>query len=260
MLDGQFYPRQPIQFEPVRPWYRAEGVNFDGTNDYLTRGAGLTNAVDGAITVSFWIKAGGISAGAQRILRAVTAAGGNTARLSITIEDQDLNSNTFSWAGLNTAGSILWNIISDTNVLDPTAWKNVLLSIDASSGSATRRMYVGDTDVEGGSPSFLNGTLDTTIGDWYIGHGSAGANKLQGDLADFLLWTGTYLDFSVAANRNLFHSTLGYPLQPSVAVAVLGTPDINLSGPIASWQSNLGDGGAFTVTGALTQSTNSPSN
>ena len=36
----------PFRFGPAAP-YAANGVNFDGSNDYLTRGADLTGNADG---------------------------------------------------------------------------------------------------------------------------------------------------------------------------------------------------------------------
>ena len=39
------------------PAYAANPVNFDGTNDYLTRGATLTGAADSKLmTISVWVR------------------------------------------------------------------------------------------------------------------------------------------------------------------------------------------------------------
>ena len=78
-------------------------------------------------------------------------------------------------------------------------------------------------------------------------------------MADLMMWPGTYLDFSVEANRRLFISAAGKPVDPAVAVAALGTPIVRFSGPTASWHTNKGSGGGFTENGALTDASTSPS-
>jgi hypothetical protein len=77
-------------------------------------------------------------------------------------------------------------------------------------------------------------------------------------IADFLMWTGVSLDTSVTANRRLFIDASGDPVNPSVAIAALGTPVYDVRGPASGIATNLGSAGNLTKTGTVTDYTPGP--
>ena len=85
---------------------------------------------------------------------------------------------------------------------------------------------------------------------------SSGSNKFNGDLADFWLDPGTYIDLSDPANRRKFRDASGNPVYLGAdGSKPTGTaPDIFLSGNTEDWHTNKGTGGGFTENGALTDS------
>lgn len=77
------------------------------------------------------------------------------------------------------------------------------------------------------------------------------------DMADFQLWDGVFVDFSVPANLAKFISG-GKPVNPSIAAAGFGQQTLLFSGDRKTFPVNQGTGGAFTVTGNLTDATIHP--
>ncbi len=86
---------------------------------------------------------------------------------------------------------------------------------------------------------------------------------LIGDVADFRIMPGvSLLDGSgdiPLAKRRLFVDAGGKPVDPAVATTALGTPCILFSGDAAGFPVNQGTGGAFTLTGTLTNASTIPS-
>jgi len=92
--------------------------------------------------------------------------------------------------------------------------------------------------------------------------GSDGFDFFTGDIADFRLFIGPVIlvagDIPLATRR-LFIDADGKPVAPSVATATLGAGDILFSGGASAFGTNQGTGGAFTITGSLTDASTSPS-
>lgn len=83
------------------------------------------------------------------------------------------------------------------------------------------------------------------------------------DVADVRIMPGVSLldesDQISAETLALFIDENGKPVDPSVATAALGAPCILFSGNATTFVTNQGTGGAFTLTGTLTNATTSPS-
>jgi len=77
-------------------------------------------------------------------------------------------------------------------------------------------------------------------------------------MADPIMWTGVSLDTSNSTNRRLFIDADGNPVNPSVAIAALGTPVYYFSGQAASWSTNRGSAGSVTKTGTISDFTPGP--
>lgn len=235
--------------------YRASAVNFDGTNDYLTRGADLTGAADSKLlTGSFWLKMGADGGSNQRIFANATTLAGATNRLAI---NRIGASNVIRVQGMNAGGSTILQIDSTTAVVVADGWVHIMFSVDLSDTGKRHLYRNGASDLT--VTTYTDDTMDLTVADASVGAQANAGNKLNADLADFALWYGVYVDLSVAGNRELFRSAAGKPVHLSAAIAALGTPTIRLEGPASGFHTNLGSGGGFTLNGALTDSANSPS-
>jgi len=231
--------------------YTASGVHFDGAT-YLRRHAWLTGvgAFDKFI-FSVWTKLSNPGDG----LFAAIAGGSDFFQQGMTTVSAG------KYFNMNIANSY-FDTYPNTPTMQSATWQHVLWSVDISavdgtSGSIVRRLYVNEVD--------LSSTVDDGIGtdqsvsgltDFYFGDDGFAA-RITGDIADFQLWIGSYLDFSIQANRQLFINN-GVPVNPLIASQTLGSPTILFQGNATNFIINQGTGGPFTLHGSLTDSTTSP--
>lgn len=243
--------------------FSASSVNFDGTNDFLNRGAGLTGASDGvSCTISVWFN----------------IIGGDNSHLTIFenyltgVEDRlwlrRSNNNKLLFFVNTIDSAVAWAFTTD-NLYDTsnnTGWHHALIScqldatpvgqiyIDDSLASITESIVPTDAD-----------TLDFTTSDWGIGARSSdelGGLKLNADLSE--LWFNTeHVDISVEANRRKFIDASGKPadLGSDGSTATGTQPLVYFRGNATVWNAgtNSGSGGDFTMTGEVTDASTSPS-
>jgi len=228
--------------------YDAHAVNFDG-NDDLERGADLTGIADGKTgTVSLWFKTG--TDGVSKNIIATSA----TSRFLVNIDA----SNKINMIARNAAGTIILRFVTTPTYLAASGWHHLLASWDLA--TTTGQLYVTDVAPALGTNTRTNDTIDYTEGAFVIGATPAAVGRYNGDLAD--LWFHTsHIDLSVEANRRLFISAAGKPVNLGADGSTpLGVqPLVFLSGATASWHTNKGTGGGFTLTGALADASSSPS-
>lgn len=223
-------------------------VNFDGTDTVLKRGAAITGATDSKqVTGSFWFRRQGGLAVAQTIFALETAAGGATNHFAITLE----TSNVLRILGTNAAGTTILDVRTSAFTID-NQWHHVLFSFDLTSTSK-RWIYVDDVSQLTTVTTYTNDTLDFTLLDASVGAEADGTLLLNADLADLWVAPGTYLDLSVFGNRRFFiDGTLRPVYLGSTGQTPTGSsPAVFLSNSIATWKTNLGTGGGFTLTGTL---------
>lgn len=232
-------------------YYYAEPVKFDGTNDYLTRGADLTGIADGkAGTVSFWMRLDGGNATGMMILT-------------------NLNNRFLVWREAankiriygETAGVPYLSMYSSNTYVASAVWVHVLASWDLA--ATTGYLYINNVSDLAGSPTLTNNNIDyaTTTPNWAVGGNTPGGSLLNGAIAD-LWFNTTYLDISQSSNRAKFidQTTLRpVPLGAKGELPTGSQPLLYLGRDYANFQTNLGSGGNFTVTGALERGTTSPS-
>jgi len=223
------------------PLYSANPVNFDGTNDYLTRGGGLTGAADSKLfTGSIWARRASAS-GVWETVSMLTNGGINIFYFT---------DNSFLITAANAAAELILNI--GTSVINDTDWHHFMWSVDLVD-TGKRHLYVdGVSDLL--VFTYTNDTIDFTTADCFVGADEFAGTKMAADVADLQMWDGVYVDLSVAANRRLFIQH-GRPVNPATAAASLGSPIILLSDATNTWHTNDGSGGGFTENGALTDGT-----
>ena len=236
--------------------FRVEAAYFDGTNDYLTRGAAWTSSADSSVgLLSMWIKFNGADGGRQEIL-SWDAQNSKFFRQTSNAFTADL---TTSQGGNQFRGT--------TALTAASGWNHILCAWDYT-GTPVRQVYINDTDVyallDGGVVG-AGATVDWTATDHTAFATTAASNKLNGDVADFYLNIAETLDISVSGNRLRFRTAGG---KPKDIGADGSTPTGN--DPIAFFRlragesasefaTNRGYGGGMTVTGSLTVSATSPS-
>jgi hypothetical protein len=237
--------------------YIANAVNFDGANDYLTRGADLTGQANSNFAlVSFWFNMNGSNGVQQRMF-------GDNGGPNIHL-NRDVN-NKFVAIFINSAQTLnTWALVTTpqySTTVNP-GWHHVLISIDG--GTGRRQIYIDDA-VPALTTSTINagniGWNQAGITDWAIGAVTNGSQKSIMDIAEFYINSAASLDLSVETNRRKFIDASGKPVDlGSDGSTPTGTsPILFLSGPTVGWHTNKGTGGGFTENGALTTASTSPS-
>jgi len=229
--------------------YWANAVTFDGTNDYLMRGADLTGSADSKMfTSSFWFRRNGGDGTDRLIIRNGDSGTGLRIYLNMSNELEVLDSSSV----IEVTGS---TAITDSN------WHHVMMSFDMSNTSR-HHIYLDGIAETLNVTTYNNSNIDFTLANHAIGAGTSGSGKFNGDLADVWHDMGTYIDLSDADERAKFRDSRGKPMHLGTdGSRPTGTaPEIFLSGATAGWETNDGTGGGFTENGALTSAASSPSN
>lgn len=229
--------------------YGARAVNFDGTNDYLARGAALTGIANGkTFTFSAWLRR--TSNIETKILLARTSTSN---RVFCAIDSAGVFHMSFN----NSTPATICNIQSAAVWVDAN-WHHIMLSFDLSDSSKRHLWVDGVQSLT--VTTYTNDTIDFAgANNWWIGTTQVFTDKYIGDMAEFYMAT-SYLDLSNATNRAAFLAN-SYPTylgsdgsrptgsQPLICLNAAST---------ASWNTNAGSGGGFTVTGALSDGTGFP--
>ncbi len=228
---------------------KVDSAHFDGANDYLTRGADLSgNANTKLGLVSFWIRT------TQTGQSFIYYGGDDTAdSVRITIEDGEFKIQ----ARIGPSDTIILRIESTTTTYNDGVSHHFMASW--SLGITTAHLYVdGIEDKQ--ETTVTDGTIDWTRTDHLIGAEVSGpfGGKVDGDIGQLYINTAEYLDLSSLSNRRKFFDDAKHgpvdlgsdgstPTGTAPIVFLLGdsaTPD--------NFANNLGGGGNFSVTGALT--------
>ena len=230
--------------------YMANPVHFDGVNDWLTRGADLTGAANNDKGIfSAWID----------------LTGGDTANRMIFRSEPRFvilrnGTNKIQFTGLSAASTTLLNMLSATSYTAAGGWFHILASWNLAAGDGW--LYIDDADDLAGGAVLDAGDIAYSGVDAQIGVSLDPTPFfiLDADVADVYMNYDTFLDLSVVANRRKFIDAGGCPvsLGPEGATPTGVKPIVFLSGATPGWHTNLGPGGGFTETGALTDGGASP--
>lgn len=232
--------------------YQPNAVDFDGTNDYLIRGAEPTGNADGKRgLVSFWFRIDG-GAGAQLDL-ALNSNGNPEGLLIIRLSTGEIRIN-----GYNAALTAILRLTTTSTFAASSTWHHFLASWDLGVAGA-RHIYVDDA-ADLSVAIFTDDTIDYTLDNFAIGANTVGTDRWNGALAEVYINTAEYLDFSVASNRRRFISSSQRPvyLGPDGRRPTGARPLIYLNGPGNNFRLNRGSGGDFTVTGSLDVASSRP--
>ena len=229
-------------------------VDFDGTNDYATRGAGLTGAADSKTGIfSAWIRI-------DSDTPAMFIFGSVNFRFQVSYDDA---TDKFEVYGITAAAATALELRTASTYTSGATWRHLLVAWDVA--TAALHLYMNDvSDLDGGSTS-SNLTIDYTETDWAVGAETTGSSKFNGCLAELYFAPGQYLDLSVEANRRKFINFDGKPAHlgstgaTPTGVQPLVYLHIDPAETPANFAANHGSGGNFTVTGTLTAGSTSPS-
>ncbi len=231
--------------------YRANAVDFDGTNDYMLRSSDLTGNANSKLgIINGWFRIDG-GASTARTIYSSSDSSANPFLFSIT------SGGKFNLLGKNTSSGNIMGAQSVATYAVSSAWIHVLASWDLA--TATVNMYinnVSDCNVLASSDELVDcthtshaiGALDST----------PFANRFHGAMADFYYAPGQYVDITVAANRYLFRDSItGKPV--NLLRSGAPSPLVLQKSPAAVFGTNSGTGGDFVITGTLDVASTSPS-
>jgi len=238
-----------------------EAVDFDGTNDYLSRSSALSGSSDTGKTLTFsvWVYYEPITSAGHGV-KVLDIGGGSyegfTMRVGAYQTAAIVAQYNSSWA---TAINDVYNDSSTPIAGVPqSGWNHILYSVDLN--NTTSSMYINDVLANPGTDgsSLVNQPmLFTTYGHQInIGrqHGTTSVNML-GRLAHLFL-DYTYRDLSVEANRRHF---VNANLTPNEAGMDAFSPILymKMTDP-STVHINSGSGGNFTLNGTVALSGRGP--
>jgi hypothetical protein len=239
-----------------------DSADFDGTNDYMRRVGGLTGAADSKTGIlSVWVRFDGGDGAAQCVIMGASALAGAAIRGIGVYKNAG---NRLSINGVSTAPGVNLEWISDTTYTAGASWLHILSSWDLA--TSTINVYVNDASVAPlSAPTIVDANLDYTNADTAVGANGDASQKLNGCLADLYFAPGQYLDISNVYNRRKFISASGKPVHLGLTGALpTGTAPLvyhhlDDAEAVASFATNRGTGGDFTITGTLATGSSSPS-
>jgi hypothetical protein len=240
-----------------------DAADFDGTNDYMARGANLTGIADSKTGImSVWFKLDTLPT--SNHIRPFLD-GTDTTDFAPEFYAAVNDTGECYVGATDSLGSTVFNLSAGTGAVSAGNWYHMLASWDTSTNVGS--LYLNDVQ-KTTAPGAVNANVPyTSVPNWTAGWITTGGiiEKLDGGLAEVYFAPGQYLDFTVASNRRRF---IGSNLKPvdlgATGSKPTGTAPIvyfhlaDLEAP-ANFATNRGTGGNFTVTGALTTYATSPS-
>lgn len=218
------------------------GAHFDGTNDALLRGGGLTGQVDSKLgIIACRVRFGNLGS-------IVNIFNRDTSAFALYKLDTD----KVAVYGKNGAAIVLR--IDSTTTVASDIYYNVLIGFDMASQAASF-LYLDDAN-SSDYVTFTNSAITNAAAtEWSIGSATNLTGKIDADITFLYVATGETLDFSVEANRRKFFTASGEiaNLGADGSVPTGTAPIIYLEGRYNQWERNKGSGEGLTVTGELTE-------
>jgi hypothetical protein len=235
--------------------YTAKAVHFDGTQFLNTNSLVATD--NAFMSGAFWFREAALPGDGQ--LWTVDPAGAYTSNGNFgngfngQILEFLANSNNSSFVQVAASGTPV--------VLD--VWHSIVFSLDGSTGAG--KLYLDRVDITHLTTQATPFVAAFNSLPFYIGADTFSGDEFIGDLADLWLAPGQLL----LVDGDIPSATLDKFVTAGLKPVFLGAdgsiptgtaPAIFFSGDAAAFgQPNLGTGGTFTLTGALTNASSSPS-
>lgn len=236
--------------------YITNAVTFNGTSNYLSRGADLTGNANGKQGLfSVWVKLGSLASNMHILGEAYFTSGANSGEGFLI---KWLTDGSFRIFGRNSVLTDILHLYTSGSYSNETTWYNILASWDLSAGVG--HLYINNTG-DAATTLLTNDTIVYSGANCAIGAQSDSFVELfNGSMAE-LYFTNTYLDLSNSTNRAKFIDSNGYPVDLGADGSTpTGTsPLIYLKNSASTFGTNAGTGGNFTVNGTLAIASSTPS-
>lgn len=237
--------------------FPVNAVEFDGTNDYMINTtATIADSASGIF--SGWYN---FNAGGDESVQPLCYAGDGTNRIEIDRWTGAADSEKFRVV-LASSGANLVIAGSDTKFNSTDGWAHFLIAWELDV-TPVFQMYVNDVEDLASGATIIEGLVDHSVCDYAIGTRSitTAANLFNGCQSEVYFNTDEYIDISIESNRRKFISAAGKPvdLGSDGSTPTGAAPSFYLNGDSTNFQTNQGDEGNFTVTGALTNCASAPS-
>ncbi len=183
-----------INVTPVSGEVLPESVDFDGTNDYLSRTSDFIGNVDGkTFTFSCFFYPS-----TDNTFKVIYHSGDETSYKVLVAVSND----KFIIVAKNSADAVILNIASDITTSKDTSY-NAIVSLDLSD-TGKRSIYINDVAASVTWSSYTNDSIDFTntvhkIGARYATSLSPFKGRLSHVFLDY-----TYRDLSIESNRRIF--------------------------------------------------------
>ena len=256
---------------PTPPPYVAQAVHFDGAT-WLYNSA-LSSGDNYFMSFSVWVKTA--TDWSSTVVYANNDSMFNVGGSNYLVGDSDIGSgkpNVWEWQNwtpipIDANG---FSYGSDTSgPVSDSGWHHLLGTTDGGQNPKITKLFVDGTDVSAAWDTSPDGDLIVPAFNGlslYIGTERSGGINFVGDMADLWIAPGQSLlddsgDIPTSTLRK-FISADGKPVDlGSDCTNPTGiAPAVCFSGDASSFATNRGTGGAFTLTGTLTDASTSPSN
>lgn len=229
-------------------------VDFDGTNDWLTRGGVYTGLTDGSQGImSFWFRIDGGDGTTRKFSQ--NSSGG---KFDVGL----ITSNVIRIQLRDATAALVLLYDSTTTFTAGATWHHVVASWDTNFSAGNKLIKVmvdGVQDTGSVTDGSIAFSIDyaTAITEYAIASNGAslGTQLFSGCLSEFY-FTNTYLDVSQAGNLAKFYSggkpvNLGANGSTPTGVQPIVFLHVASSGAASDFGTNLGSGGGMTITGSL---------
>jgi hypothetical protein len=226
----------------------AQAVDFDGTNDYLSRSSDLTGNADGkTFTFSAWVWPDTLDDSA------IYVAGG-LGNDSFQVAYSNAGSpGQFTLTATSTTSTVVLSLSTSPLVL--RTFSHLLISVDLS-GAGKRAVYINDVIQSVTWSVYANTAIDFTRTSHAVGSLYGSARTTKGRASNVYL-DYTYRDLSVEANRRLFITADRKPTPQATLTALNPILYLPIDDPTTA-HVNLGTGGDFALTGVVARSGRGP--
>lgn len=226
----------------------AEAIDFDGTNDYLSRASDLTGNADGkTFTFSCWFYLAETPNATSGLIW--NTSGGFGVSLTGTGTTLDIR-------GVSPASSFVLDASLASGNYSKQTWHHLLISVDLDNTS-NRYVYIDDQNVTASVTwsTYVATNIDFTGTEWFVASTNAGATQRLEGRQCFTFLDYTYRDLSIESNRRLFIDADGFPASGQADLSpILYLP---MTDP-DTVEVNEGTGGDFTLNGTIARSGRGP--